>query len=500
MRPAEPPLTSVAGADEADDLGPVLLEKRPKPLAADLFLVLAALFLIPTALTPFVADFRTGVVLGPVLAAAGALLGILGILYILTNAGKASYLHERGLRVRDGKGWRVVRYEDVTEMTFRATRMYYNGAYTGTLQEIGVKTDESGNRPLVFKHSYRERSGLQTGYRDATPLNHLCDLLTAQIARRMADRLGRGESVEWTPAMRISSRGVEVVNRAGAADDVDWDRIARVDVERGVFRLWVEGVDKPRVEVPVGGPNFFPGYALVLQRLQGQPAIPAAHGAARRRIDPVGRNGEYTDRVHTDRGRQRRADALVPLGDAGGAEGVGDPGLDASAGRDRHRAADRANQPVQPRHARGERRRRRDPGRRAAAAAAPGLAASGARPNAAVARAAGGAGGSRTRARADPFGRREVLLTPEGYAIHTPNGQGRHGWNEVSRVEWFDGYVFVFLAADRVRREMVGLILPPRAFHGRWAAEEACAHLDLARGGAIRRRFFRPSCHGPAVA
>ncbi len=276
MRPAEPPLTSVAGADEADDLGPVLLEKRPKPLAADLFLVLAVLFLIPTALTPFVADFRTGVVLGPVLAAAGALLGILGILYILTNAGKASYLHERGLRVRDGKGWRVVRYEDVTEMTFRATRMYYNGAYTGTLQEIGVKTDESGSRPLVFKHSYRERSGLQTGYRDATPLNHLCDLLTAQIARRMADRLGRGESVEWTPAMRISSRGVEVVNRAGAADDVDWDRIARVDVERGVFRLWVEGVDKPRVEVPVGGPNFFPGYALVLQRLQGQPAIPAA--------------------------------------------------------------------------------------------------------------------------------------------------------------------------------------------------------------------------------
>ena len=118
-----------------------------------------------------------------------------------------------------------------------------------------------------------------------------------------------------------------------------------------------------------------------------------------------------------------------------------------------------------------------------------------------AARAAGGAAAGAQGRGADPFGRREVLLTPEGYAIHTPNGQGRHGWNEVSRVEWFDGYVFVFLAADRVRREMVGLILPPRAFHGRWAAEEACArHLDLARGGAIRRRFFRPSCHGPAVA
>ena len=183
--------------------------------------------------------------------------------------------------MRDGKGWRVVRYQDVTEMTFRATRMYYNGAYTGTLQEIGVKTDESGNRPLVFHHSYRERAGLPTGYRDATPLNHLCDLLTTQIARRMADRLGRGESVEWTPAMRISSRGVEVVNRAGAADDVDWDRIARVDVERGVFRLWVEGVDKPRVADAGRRPELLP-------RLRPRPPAPSgtARDPRRRRRSP----------------------------------------------------------------------------------------------------------------------------------------------------------------------------------------------------------------------
>ncbi len=91
----------------ADDLGPVILEKRPSPRPADLFLVVAVLFLIATVLIPFTTDFRTGIVAGPLCAGLGALFGIFGIVYVLTNAGKASYLHERGLRVREGKGWRM---------------------------------------------------------------------------------------------------------------------------------------------------------------------------------------------------------------------------------------------------------------------------------------------------------------------------------------------------------------------------------------------------------
>ena len=80
--------------------------------------------------------------------------------------------------------------------------------------------------------------------------------------------------------MRINGRGVEVVGRGGAAEEIDWDRIARVDVERGVFRLWAVGSERPRVQVLVGGANFFPGYAIVLRRLQGQPDAPAAPVAA----------------------------------------------------------------------------------------------------------------------------------------------------------------------------------------------------------------------------
>ena len=370
----------------------------------------------------------------------------------------------------------MVRYQDVTEMTFQATRMFTNGAYTGTSQVIGLKTEETGNKPIAFRHVYREKAGLVTGYRDATPMNQVCDVLTNLIARRMAELLRRGESVEWTRAMRISNRGVEIVGRAG--EDVEWDRIARVDVERGIFRLWVEGTEKPRVQTQVGEPNFFPGYVLVVQRLRGQsgasavpaatvqaapapaPAISEGTGSIRVQFAPTVEDNAALTRWHyraTPAGRKAWAGRvwglpvavlliglligvinlvnkdMAELSAIAAAILIGGLLLRVLLGwlipvMDRMRLARelRAAQELA-RQGRG----------------------------------------------ADPFGPREVLLGPEGYAIRAPQWQGRHGWTEVSRVEWSDGYVFVFLAADRVRRETIELILPPRAFHGLHEAEDA---------------------------
>lgn len=465
-------------AGEADDLGAVILEKKPKPLTADLFLIVAALFLIPTAILPFTADFRTGVMVGPLLAGLGAMFGTFGIVYIATNARKVSFLHKGGLRIREGKTQRTVRYPDVTEMTFKATRMYYNGAYTGTVQEIGLKTDEPGSKPVVFRHSYREKLASRTAPAETTPLNHLCNALTAQIARRMADQIQRGESAPWTNAMRINNRGVEIVGKSGAVEEVEWERIARVDLDRGVFRLWVEGSEKPRVQATVGGPNFFPGYYLVVQRLQGQPTGRAAPASAS--VPPAPATGalpagvdsiriEYTPTVEdhaaltqwyyraTPEGRKAWAVrvwtlplivvgfgvlfGLINLFNKDLPEGYSAAAIilvvgmlfrpllgwligvveRAKQGRELRAASELARQ---------------------------------------------GQGG-------DPFARREVSLGPEGYVIQTPHWRSPHGWNEASRIEWSKGYIFVFRAGGRVRRESTGLILPPRAFQGARGAEEA---------------------------
>ncbi len=101
-----------ADAGAADDLGPVILEQKAKPLTADLFLVVALFFLAATVLVDFLADFRGGVVPGPLCGGLGAMFALFGILYILSKAGKASHLHERGLSIGDRKGQRILRFTD----------------------------------------------------------------------------------------------------------------------------------------------------------------------------------------------------------------------------------------------------------------------------------------------------------------------------------------------------------------------------------------------------
>ena len=499
-------VTSLPAAP-ADDLGPVILEQKPKPLGADIFLAIALLFLIPTALMPFTADFRTGVVAGPLCAGLGAVFALLGIWVILANGRKGACLHENGLRVRQGRDWREMRYRDVTEMTFKATRMYYNGVYTGTLQEMGLRTDEPGDKPVVFRHSYKEKTGLVTGYGEGTPLNRLCDVLTGLIARRMADRLGRGEAAAWGRGLWITPRGVEIPNRARGRDEVEWDRIARVDVERGVFRLWVEGDPKPRVQMPVAEPNFFPGYALVARRLQGQPlavpttvaaSLPTPKAAPPLAVTPspplpvpAGSDAirlEYTPTIDdhlalsrryyraTPEGRKTWAGRVWPLPllviGAGMLIGLINlfnkdiPEIDGAAAVILivglllrpllgwlMPALDRARLSRELQAARELAFQGRGP---------------------------------------DPFATREALLWPDGYVLRTPFGEGRHGWNEVSRVEWFEGYVFVFLAPDRVRRERIELILPPRVFRGPRQSRELYEQIEAwraAAGNVGRSRF-----------
>jgi hypothetical protein len=289
--------------------------------------------------------------------------------------------------------------------------------------------------------------------------------------------LQRGEAVPWGRGMWITDRGVEIIGRAGRRDEVEWDRVGRVDVDRGIFRLWVEGEQRPRVQIMVGEPNFFPGYALVVQRLRGQPMTPPPPvqftAAPRATVTPLpsGESAvrlEFAPTVEDHMALARRWYETTPEGRRAWAGRVWTlPGVVLAIGmliglinlfnRDMQvvhgvvalillgglllrpllgwliRALDRARVSRELR-------------------AAQQLAVQGRGP--------------------DPFGPREVQLGPEGYVLRTGYVEARHDWKDVSRAEWFAGYVFVFLAGDRTRRETVGLILPPRAFSSPGDARE----------------------------
>ena len=482
------------GAGAADDLGPVILEQKAKTAAADVLLVLAVVFLIITVLIDFLADFRGGVVAGPVCGGMAAACALAGIWHLLANAGKAAYLHERGLRITDRKGTRSVRFADVAEMAFKAIRHFHNGAYVGTSQEMSLRPDDPGAKPLVFRHTYREKTGLVSGYAEGTPLNRLCDVLTGLIARRMEVRVGRGESVLWTRSMHINNRGVEITAKGRGAEEAEWERIARVEVTAGIFRLWLEGEQKPRVQIPVAEPNFFPGYALVARRLEGPPAAPPpvaappdAVSADALRADGNNLRLEYTPTVADHDALARHHYRTTPggrkawLGRVWGLPvvliavslligGINYFNLDMPfvygiaaafmAGGFFLRLLLGLLLPM------ADRSRLARELKAAHEAAKQGRA-------------------------TDPFIPREVMMGRQGYVLRTHNGEARHGWGEVSRVEWFEGYVFVFLTGSKVRREATGLLIPPRAFGDAHEGREAYGRMQEWHGaGAEGARMF----------
>ena len=483
------PVGGAAANDAAGGLGPVVLEQKPKPLAADILLALALLFLVITVLIDFTADFHNGVVAGPLCGGIGIVFALGGAAYLFANAGKASYLHERGLRIADGRGERTLRYQDVAEMTFKAIRNFHNGAYVGTFQEIALRTAEPGAKPLVFRHTYKEKTGLVSGYTEGTPLNRLCNVLTGTIARRMAADLQRGESAPWTRSMQINNRGVEITDKKRGWEEVEWERIARVDVSAGIFRLWVEGEAKPRVQLPVAEPNFFPGYAVVAARLEAPAANSPARAPAAAVVPVIPEAGErdvirleYTPTVEDHDALTRQYPRTRPAGRKawlgrvwalpalligvsvliGGVNFFNKDipwiyGMAAAfmAGGFLLRLLLGWLMPVLDR--------------------------------ARLARELKAAHEAAKQGRAtDPFIPREVVLGRQGYLLRTRNGELRQSWSGVSRVEWFKGYLFVFLAGGKVRREATGLLIPPRAFDDMRQAREAYETIQDSRANAAR--------------
>jgi hypothetical protein len=68
--------------------------------------------------------------------------------------------------------------------------------------------------------------------------------------------------------MRIGASGLDVTDRKGVKSRVAWKRISKMEVNQGMFRLWVDASVKPHLRATTAQPNFFPGYALALRLWQ----------------------------------------------------------------------------------------------------------------------------------------------------------------------------------------------------------------------------------------
>lgn len=236
--------------DTAGGLGRVLFQ-RDRRVPRAVLAVVAACLLVPGAV----------LALGPRTLGAAVLLLLIGAVpAVLAWYGPFTTFrcHESGVSRQTRRGRTVMRYQEMTEFTYQATRQFVNGAYTGTT--------------LAMK--FRAPGG-EIGYSATSKvvdedLDELRDHIAKVIAGRMVRQLAAGQSVPWTQSLVLLPDGLQYRPQGFLGSKppelLPYERIRGFDMQQGILYVWSHGSEKPVVRQAVSAPNFFPGFYALLAR------------------------------------------------------------------------------------------------------------------------------------------------------------------------------------------------------------------------------------------
>ncbi|OWK42348.1 hypothetical protein [Fimbriiglobus ruber] len=171
--------------------------------------------------------------------------------------------HSLGVFHHTPRGEKWLKFQDIGTFTYKGTRNYTNGAYTGTT--INMTFEPHDDVDAVRIH-------YSTNFKNADEeLDNLRDFISRVIAGHMLNRLKKRKSVIWTSKMRFTDEGIEATKsgwlKSGGVHLIPYGEIGDYRIDDGVFYLGVRGEKKWAVSEPVSQPNFFPGFVLMLMIL-----------------------------------------------------------------------------------------------------------------------------------------------------------------------------------------------------------------------------------------
>ena len=181
------------------------------------------------------------------------------------------FLQESGIREYRQRRSRSLRYDQVDELLYTSLRIFGHGSYIHTVQKLALKSNRLAGPPLVCTLIFKEADG-RSHAEAGTPLTKVRDRISSAIAARLFERLAREPTVDWTPEVRISKRGLELSNHRSVWKLVEWRKISRYEMEGGTLKLWIEGETTPRHQISTSQSNFYPAYSLAL-RLHSQAKV-----------------------------------------------------------------------------------------------------------------------------------------------------------------------------------------------------------------------------------
>lgn len=244
-------------------LGAVLLEQKIKAGTVGNVIFLLVLGVLPMLVVAS-PTAPAGVKVGFFLFGAG----VAGFaLWMLWRHWMHVFLQERGIREYRQRRERSLPYDQADEITYSSLRIFMNGSYIHTVEKVALKSDRAPGPPLVCTHIFKEADGRAPGEAQ-TPLLNVRNAVSLRLAERMSEQIAREAAIEWTPELRIRGRGLELIDAHGGCELVEWDRLSRLEIDYGKLKLFHDGNDRPRLEMPVARPNFYPAYFVAVRLWQ----------------------------------------------------------------------------------------------------------------------------------------------------------------------------------------------------------------------------------------
>jgi hypothetical protein len=176
------------------------------------------------------------------------------------------FLQEFGVREYRQRRGRSLRYDQVDEMFYTSLRLFGHGSYIHTVQKLALKSNGAQGSPLVCTSIFKEADG-RSPTEARTALTEVRDRVSYFLADRFSERLTREATVDWTPEVRIATRGLEIKDHHGNWELTEWRNVSRYEMKNGTLGVWFNAEAKPRVQITSAQANFYPAYALAL-RLQ----------------------------------------------------------------------------------------------------------------------------------------------------------------------------------------------------------------------------------------
>lgn len=242
-----------------EGLGRILFERKGKRPFNGLLIAVGLLLLamgIGGILTGILQGDSEPLWVGGIMLLMGAAFGFAGV-----SMWRGRFrCHERGVHIQSLFSETQLRYEDVREFTYTATRQYYNGVYIGTSLALKLipATVEAG-KPVKYTTSVKNADD---------SLDQLRDHISHVIALKMLQQLGEGNRVQWTPNLALLPEGIEYrpggLLRRKESQLLPYSELHGFDIQEGTFHLWNRIQGKSIMQESIGAANFFPGYyALV---------------------------------------------------------------------------------------------------------------------------------------------------------------------------------------------------------------------------------------------